>query len=134
MFTSTQCSSNIVQEKLEEQGARIKKILSRSHPNINLHEEIPKLTVLINYEGWFVEDIEWGITDEVFLQALAANQWWHFPAAMIRILLSYQVRNLKWQKYFTFDNKFSLLHQKQRILKALVKRMWRLHVICNIQR
>jgi len=78
------------------------------------------LTVLINHEGWFVEDIEWGIADEVFLQALAANQWWHFPAAMIRILLSYQVRNLKWQK--------------QRILKALVKRMWRLHVICNIQR
>jgi hypothetical protein len=91
----------MIEEKLEEQGVRIKKILKHSHQKINLYEGIPKLTILINHEEWFVEDIKWGITNRVIFQALAVEQWYQFPT-MIKTMLSYLVRNLKWGKCFTF--------------------------------
>ena len=41
---------------------------------------LPKLTSLINHEEWYIEDIEWGITNQVIFQALAAEQWKNFHA------------------------------------------------------
>jgi hypothetical protein len=82
----------MIQEKLEEQSVKIKTILNRSHQKINLHEGILKLTILINHEEWFVEDIEWGVTNQVIFQALAIEQWCQFPT-MIKTMLSYLVRN-----------------------------------------
>ena len=91
----------MIEEKLKEQGVRIKTILKRSHQKINLHEGLSKLIILINHEEWFVEDIELGITNQVVFQALVAEQWCEFPTT-IKTTLSYLVRNLKWGKYFTF--------------------------------
>jgi hypothetical protein len=85
----------IVQEKLEEQGVKIKRLLTHRHQKINLHEGIPKLTILLNHEDWFAEDIEWGISNQVIFKPLAVNPWWSFPV-MIKL-----IRNLKWGKYFT---------------------------------
>jgi len=68
----------------------------------NLHERIPKLTILINHEEWFIEDTEWGITNQVIFQALVVlDQWWQF-SSMIRTLLSYLAMNQKLRKYFIF--------------------------------
>jgi hypothetical protein len=108
----------MIEEKIEEQGVRIKTILKHSHQKINLHEGIPKLTILINHEEWFVEDIEWGITNQVIFQALAVEQWYQFPT-MIKTMLSYLVRNLKWGKYFTFWITSSVGWRAKKILPAL---------------
>ena len=75
----------MIEEKLEEQGVRIKTILKHSHQKINLHEGILKLTILINHEEWFIEDIEWGITNQAIFQALVVEQWCQFPT-MIKIM------------------------------------------------
>jgi hypothetical protein len=40
----------MIQEKLEEQGVKIPRILNRIHKKINLHEGILKLAILINHE------------------------------------------------------------------------------------
>ena len=42
--------------------------LFHSQENINLNDGIPKLTVFANHDEWYVEDIEWGITNQVVFQ------------------------------------------------------------------
>jgi hypothetical protein len=55
---------------------------------------------LIN-EEWYVEDFQWGIASQVIFQALSAEQWRDF-LTMIKTLLSYLERDLKWENYLTF--------------------------------
>ena len=61
-------------------------ITFRSHENINLNDGIPKLKIFANHDEWYVEDIEWGITNQVVFQILKAQKWSHFPQ-IIRSML-----------------------------------------------
>jgi hypothetical protein len=103
----------IFQQKIEEQGVKITQILIiYSHRNINLHEGVPKLTILINHEEWYIEDIQWEIINQVIFQASAADQWWKFPF-MIKTLLSYLARDLNWRSKIFYLN-FSWMESKKK--------------------
>lgn len=90
-----------IRDSVEDHRRKIKNLLLRSANKINYSDGIPKITLFLNHEEWFYEDIDWGIANQVIFQSLDPVQWIPFPQ-MIKSMLSYVAKGYKWSKYFTF--------------------------------